>query len=454
MIETIRNAWKVPELKKKILFTVFALLIFRLGAVIPVPYVDTNALGNYLETMSGTIFGLLNAMSGNAFAMATVFALGIQPYINSSIIVQLLTVAIPALERLAKEGGEEGKKKIAAITRYATVAIALLQGFGYFTLLRTNHFLNTGDLPMVWIGIVIVACFTAGSAFVMWLGEQITEFGIGNGISIILFAGIIARLPSAVTSMWSGVSTWNMLRDETVTAQLSAEALKEAQRAALHPAMIPVVIIGAVALVVFIVFISNAERRIPVQYAKRVVGRKMYGGQSTHIPMKVNMSGVMPVIFAQAIASLPATIGAFLGKTTESGGFWGGFLTVFDPTGIFYIIFYFVLILGFSYFYSAIQFNPIEVANNLKKNGGFIPGFRPGKPTADFITKVLNKITLFGALYLSIIAILPIVTGNLSGMSSLGIGGTSVIIVVGVALETVKGMEAQMMMRHYKGFLE
>ena len=454
MIETIRNAWKVPELKKKILFTVFALLIFRLGAVIPVPYVDTNALGNYLETMSGTIFGLLNAMSGNAFAMATVFALGIQPYINSSIIVQLLTVAIPALERLAKEGGEEGKKKIAAITRYATVAIALLQGFGYFTLLRTNHFLNTGDLPMVWIGIVIVACFTAGSAFVMWLGEQITEFGIGNGISIILFAGIIARLPSAVTSMWSGVSTWNMLRDETVTAQLSAEALKEAQRAALHPAMIPVVIIGAVALVVFIVFISNAERRIPVQYAKRVVGRKMYGGQSTHIPMKVNMSGVMPVIFAQAIASLPATIAAFTGVTKDSEGFGGAFLRFFDTTGVFYIVVYFLLILGFSYFYSTMQFNPIEVANNLKKNGGFVPGFRPGKPTADFIQKVLGKITFFGAIYLSIVAIVPIVTGALLGSSALAIGGTSVIIVVGVALETVKAMEAQMLMRHYKGFLE
>ena len=454
MLETIRNAWKVPELKKKMLFTVFALLIFRLGAVIPVPYINTQALGSYLESMTGTIFGLINAMSGNAFAMGTVFALGIQPYINSSIIIQLLTVAIPALERMAKEGGEEGRKKIAAITRYATVAIALLQGFGYFTLLRTNGLLDTGDMSMIWVGLVVVLCFTAGSAFVMWLGEQITEFGIGNGISIILFAGIIARMPSAVTSMYSGVSIWNQLRDETFTAALSEEVLASYQKAALHPAMIPVIIIGALALVVFIVFITNAERRIPVQYAKRVVGRKMYGGQSSHIPMKVNMSGVMPVIFAQAIASLPATIGTFAGKTKESGGFWGGLLSVFDTDAILYIIIYFFLILGFSYFYSAIQFNPVEIANNLKKNGGFIPGFRPGKPTSDFITKVLNKITLFGALYLSIIAILPIVTGNLSGMSSLGIGGTSVIIVVGVALETVKGMEAQMMMRHYKGFLE
>ena len=454
MFETIRNAWKVPELRKKMLFTIFALLVFRVGAVVPVPYVNTVALGQYLDSMSGTIFNLINAMSGNAFAMATVFALSIQPYINSSIIIQLLTVAIPALERLAKEGGEEGKKKIAAITRYATVAIALLQGFGYFTMMRTYGLLNAGELPMLWVGLVIVLCFTAGSAFLMWLGEQITEFGIGNGISVILFAGIVARIPAAVMSMISGVSTWSLLKDETFTAELSEAELAAYQSAALHPAMIPVIVIGALALVVFIVYISNAERRIPVQYAKRVVGRKMYGGQSSHIPMKVNMSGVMPVIFAQAIASLPATIGAFAGKTSASGGFWGGLLTAFDPSSLLYIIIYFFLILGFSYFYAAIQFNPIEIANNLKQNGGFVPGFRPGKPTADFITKVLGKITLFGALYLSVIAILPIVTGNLSGMSALGIGGTSVIIVVGVALETVKAMEAQMMMRHYKGFLE
>ena len=454
MIQTIKNAWKIEELRKKILFTVFALLIFRLGSAVPVPFVDTQALGTYLDSMSGTIFGLMNAMSGGSFSTATVFALSIQPYINSSIIIQLLTVAIPALERLQKDGGEEGRKKIAAITRYTTVGIALLQGFGYYTLIKANGLLDLGDMNGVWAGVVIVASFVAGSAFIMWLGEQITEFGIGNGISIILFAGIIARMPSAVTSMYSGVSIWNQLRDETFTAALSEEVLASYQKAALHPAMIPVIIIGALALVVFIVFITNAERRIPVQYAKRVVGRKMYGGQSSHIPMKVNMSGVMPVIFAQAIASLPATIGTFAGKTKESGGFWGGLLSVFDTDAILYIIIYFFLILGFSYFYSAIQFNPVEIANNLKKNGGFIPGFRPGKPTSDFITKVLNKITLFGAIYLSVVAILPIVTGNLSGMSSLGIGGTSVIIVVGVALETVKAMEAQMMMRHYKGFLE
>ncbi len=456
MLETVRNAWKVPELRKKIYFTIFALLIFRIGAVIPVPYINKDALGAYLNSMSGTIFGLINAMSGNAFAMATIFALSIQPYINSSIIIQLLTVAIPALERIAKEGGEEGKKKIASITRYTTVAIALLQGFGYFTMMRSYNLLNTGDVPMIWVGLVIVLCFTAGSAFLMWLGEQITEFGIGNGISIILFAGIVGRIPYAVANMYNGVQSWlsRMPVEQYTELGWGAQEIRSYEKTLLHPAMVPVIVLGALALVVFIVFITNSERRIPVQYAKRMVGRKMYGGQSSHIPLKVNMSGVMPIIFAQSIASLPATIGTFLGKTKDSEGFWGGFLTVFDSNAPLYILIYFLLILGFSYFYSAIQFNPVEISNNLKKNGGFVPGFRPGKPTGDFIAKVLNKITLFGAIFLSVIAILPIVTGNLSGMSALGIGGTSVIIVVGVALETVKNMEAQMMMRHYKGFLE
>ena len=391
MIETVRNAWKVPELRKKIMFTIFALLIFRLGSAVPVPYIDSTTLETYLAAQSGTILGLMNAMSGSAFSMATVFALSIQPYINASIIIQLLTVAIPALERLAKEGGEEGRKKIASITRYTTVAIGLLQGFGYYTLIKSYGLVESGSVNGIWAGIVIVLSFTAGSAY---------------------------------------------------------------QKSLLPPWVVALIVVGMLALVIFIVFISNAERRLPVQYAKRVVGRKMYGGQSTHIPMKVNMSGVMPIIFAQSIASLPATIGAFTGHTMDSPGFWGGFLKLFDTSKPFYSILYFLLIIGFSYFYATMQFNPIEVANNLKKNGGFIPGFRPGKPTADFITKVLNKITMFGALYLSVIAIAPIITGNLVGYSSLAIGGTSVIIVVGVALETVKQLEAQMLMRHYKGFLE
>ena len=465
MIQTIRNAWAVPELRKKILFTIFALLIFRLGSAIPVPYINNGALELHLQNQSGTILGLMNAMSGSAFAMATIFALSIQPYINSSIIIQLLTVAIPALERLAKEGGEEGRKKIASITRYTTVAIALLQGFGYYSLIKSYGLVDGGSLNAVWVGIVIVLSFTAGSAFLMWLGEQITEFGIGNGISVLLFAGIVSRFPNMVGDCVSGVSLWSKVQDGTVTAQTILDSnptvysnLDEAQayldKAALAPWMIPVIIIGMLLLVVFIVYISNAERRLPVQYAKRVVGRKMYGGQSTHIPMKVNMSGVMPIIFAQSIASLPATIGAFAGWTVKSEGFGGGLMRLFDTTKPFYSILYFLLIVGFSYFYATMQFNPIEVSNNLKKNGGFIPGFRPGKPTADFIAKVLGKITMFGALYLSVVAIAPIITGNIVGYSSLAIGGTSVIIVVGVALETVKQMEAQMLMRHYKGFLE
>ena len=457
MIQTISNAWAVPELRKKIMFTIFALLIFRLGSAIPVPYIDTKALGTFLTSQSGTILGLINAMSGSAFSMATVFALSIQPYINSSIIIQLLTVAIPALERLSKEGGEEGRKKIASITRYTTVGIALLQGFGYYSLIKANGLLVTGAVRGLWVALVIVLSFTAGSAFLMWLGEQITEFGIGNGISVILFAGIVSRIPYAVGSMVSGVQNYLNPPTEEIIASMGgvdSVAYKAWKNSCLHPAFVPVIVIGVLAIVVLIVFITNSERRLPVQYAKRVVGRKVYGGQSTHIPIKVNMSGVMPIIFAQSIASLPATIGAFAGWTMESEGFGGGMMRLFDTSKPFYSIVYFLLIVGFSYFYSSMSFNPVEVANNLKKNGGFIPGFRPGKPTADFIIKVVNKITMFGALYLAVIALAPIITGNIFKIGSLAIGGTSVIIVVGVALETVKALEAQMLMRHYKGFLE
>ena len=444
MIQTLKNAWKVTELRNKILFTLFALLIFRLGSAVPVPFVDTGLLETYMEANSASIFGLLNVMSGDAFAQATIFALSIQPYINSSIIIQLLTIAIPALERLAKEGGEEGKKKIAAITRYATLIIALIQAFGYYTLIKSYGVLATTN---VWAAIVIIVAFTAGAAFVMWLGEQITEFGIGNGISIILFAGILSRGPAMVSTMISGISNWasGVTGDSVLT---------------MHPAFIPLIIIGMLALVLFVVFVSDAERRIPVQYAKRVVGRKMYGGQSTHLPIKVNMSGVMPIIFAQAIASIPATIGMFVPAAQTEGTGWYNFLKAFDSTGWIYSIVYFLLIVMFSYFYNTIQFNPIEVANNLKKNGGFVPGFRPGKPTSDFLAKVVSRITMIGALYLAVVALLPAITGGIMHAcgstvgSRLAIGGTSVIIVVGVALETVKQLEAQLMMRHYKGFLE
>ena len=448
MIQTMRNAWKVPELRGKLLFTVFALLIFRLGSAVPVPFINVDMLSDYMTAQSASIFGLLNVMSGDAFAQATVFALSIQPYINSSIIIQLLTIAIPALERLQKEGGEEGKKKLAAITRYATVGIALIQAFGFYTMLRVGSngtsFLSTDN---IWAAFVIIAAFVAGSAFLMWLGEQITEFGIGNGISIILFAGIVARGPSMVGSMIDGVRGWIAKSDPAASLVL-------------HPAFILLIVAGMLLLVAFIVFMDNSERRIPVQYAKRVVGRKMYGGQSSHLPIKVNMSGVLPIIFAQSIASIPATIGMFVPSAQTPGSGWYTFLQVFDSRGWVYCIVYFLLIVFFSYFYNTIQFNPIEVSNNLKKNGGFIPGFRPGKPTSDFLSKVVSRITMFGALYLAVVALLPTIVGNimlLAGSSagrSLAIGGTSVIIVVGVALETVKALEAQLMMRHYKGFLE
>ena len=428
MIQTIRKAWGVPELRKKIVFTLLILLIFRIGNAIPVPYINTTLLGNYLDSMSGTVLGLYNVMSGGAFAEATVFALGVQPYINSSIIIQLLTIAIPALERLARDGGEAGKKKIASITRYATVAIALLQGFGYYMICKNYNILEQQG---IWPALVIIVSFVAGSSFVMWLGEQVNEFGVGNGISIILFAGILSRVPNMVTMGASYIRT----------------------KGSIGCLWIALLIVGMLAMVVLIVHVNEAERRIPVQYAKRQVGRKMYGGQASTLPMKVNMSGVLPIIFAQTIASLPATIWAFVG-IPEEGTVGRSIYNAIDTKSVLYLIVYFLMIIGFSYFYATIQFNPVEISNNLKRNGGFIPGFRPGKPTSDFIAKVLNKVTLFGAIYLGIVAICPLIAGKLLGNSGLAIGGTSVIIVVGVALETVRALESPMMMRQYKGFLE
>ena len=426
MIQTIRKAWNIPELRKKIVFTLLILLIYRIGNAIPVPYVDVGALSEYLNSMKTTVLGLYNVMSGGAFADATVFALSIQPYINASIIIQLLTVAIPALERMAREEGEEGRKKIASITRYTTVGIGLIQGFAYYMLMRNQYNILTND--SIAAAFVIIVTFVAGSAFIMWLGEQITEFGIGNGISIILFASIISRIPAGIGTMYSN-------------------------REVLGVPGIVGILVGLLALIVLITHVYNAERRIPVQYAKRQVGRKMYGGQSTTLPVKVNMSGVLPIIFAQSIAMLPATIAAFL-PAPQEGSFWYGFIQAIDTKSVLYMLAYFLMIIGFSYFYATIQFNPTEIANNLKRNGGFIPGFRPGKPTADFIAKVLSRITLFGAIYLGIVAIAPLVASKFISISGLAIGGTSVIIVVGVALETTKALENQMLARQYKGFLE
>ncbi|MBR2782444.1 MAG: preprotein translocase subunit SecY [Oscillospiraceae bacterium] len=428
MFATLRNAWQVPELRKKLLFTLFILLVYRLGNAVPVPYVNVTELANYFNSqLSDTVLGLYNAMSGSAFSRATVFALSIQPYINASIIIQLLCIAIPALERLSKDGGEEGKKKIASITRYSTVGLGLLMGFAYFVMLRNYNLLTDNGFM---VAVVIILTFTAGSAFLMWLGEQINEFGIGNGISMILFASIISRVPSMVNDLFTNLVNGGLKWYAAIG-----------------------LVVGMLALILFIVFINDAERRIPITYAKRVVGRKQYGGQSTYLPIKVNMSGVLPIIFAQSIASLPATIAAFLAEPTTK--FWIFVKNnVISNTSTIYAVVYFMLIIGFSYFYSTIQYNPIEISNNLKKNGGFIPGFRPGRPTGEFIAKVINRIVLFGALYLGVVAILPIILGNVVGINSLAIGGTSVIIVVGVALETYRALEAQLLMRHYKGFLE
>jgi len=406
----------------------FIVLLYRLGNAVTVPYVDTALLSAHFSEIQDTMLGLLNTMSGSALERASIFALSIQPYINASIIIQLLTFAVPALERLSKEGGEEGKRKIEKITRYSTVAIAILQGFAFYIMIRDMGMLDPTATGF-WTPIVIVMTFVAGSALLMWMGEQITEFGIGNGISVILFVSIVARFPTEVGMMIRGFietpSNWWIYL---------------------------LILIGALAIVVLIVVVTNAERRIPVQYSKRVVGRKMYGGQSTHLPMKVNMAGVLPIIFAQSIASVPATIAMFVPRWQD-----GWLMRNFDMTSIPYAVVYFLLIVFFSYFYSTVQFNPIEVANNLKKNGGFVPGFRAGKPTSEFLQKVLTKITLFGALYLAVIAVVPLLISRFSQTArDMGImlGGTSVIIVVSVALETLKQLEAQLLMRHYKGFLE
>ena len=419
MFKTLRDAWQIPELRKKLMFTVIMLLIYRFGNVIPVPFIDAHAMAHLFDTMlSNTILGLYNAMSGSAFSQATVLALGIQPYINASIIIQLLTVAIPALERMAKEEGEEGKKKLTNITRYTTVGLGLLLGYAYYTMISSYGVLTETGF---WPAVVIILTFTAGSSVVMWMGEQITEHGIGNGISMILFANIISSMPSMLSSLL-GLKWWIALIVSVILA----------------------------ALIVFVVFINDAERRIPISYAKRVVGRKVYGGQNTNLPIKVAMSGVMPVIFAQSICSIPATICTFTGVKS---GWW--YDNLWSPNSWAYAVFYGLMIFFFSWFYAQIQYDPVEISNNLKKNGGFIPGFRPGKPTADFIKKVIGKIVIFGAVYLAIIALLPIITGNIiPNLGSLSIGGTSIIIVVGVALETVKALEAQMLMRHYKGFLD
>ena len=447
MLQTIVNAWKIADLRKKIIFTALIVLVFRIGSAIPVPFTDIGESGIISDPNAGTFMNYLAMMTGDAFTYGTIFAMSITPYINSSIIMQLLAVAIPALERLQKEG-EEGRKKIAAITRVVTIVLGVLQSTAYYFYLRSQGYLvesaSGKGAAAVFAAFVIILCFTAGTALIMWLGERINEKGIGNGISIILFAGIVSRIPTLAATLFGSTGYFS--------------------HGGPYYFLSPLVAVILVLMIAFIVWMDNSERRIPVQYAKRVVGRKMYGGQSTHIPIKVNMSGVMPVIFASSILSLPPTIQMFVGTKIKEGGFWDGFFGIFSYEHWAYSIIYFVFIIAFAYFYASIQYNPIEMSKNIRDNGGSIPGIRPGEPTSRYIGKVINRLTLLGALLLSVVALFPVIFSQVTtfflnmwqeGASmNVSLGGTSIIILVGVALETVKQLESQMMMRHYKGFLD
>ena len=447
MIKTIINAFQLKDIRRKLLFTAFIILIFRIGSVIPVPFL--NIVDEINVGKGNTILTYLSLMTGSAFTYGTIFAMSITPYINSSIIIQLLTVAIPALENLQKEG-EEGRKKITTITRFVTVALGILQSVAYFFYLRANNYLMTDGAGNAFTGfdavfqaVVIIAVLTAGTAVIMWLGEQISIDGIGNGISIILFAGIVSRFPTLIRQLFQYILTGRNV----------------------YKILVPVVIVIFLLMIAYIVLVDNAERRLPIQYAKRVVGRKQYGGQSTYMPIKLNMSGVLPIIFASSILSLPATVQMFISADKYKGTGWEKFFDAFQSDSWWYAAMYFVLIIFFAYFYSTIQYNPIEMANNLRKNNGVIPGFRPGRSTSDYIMKILSRLTLLGALMISVVALFPIIyslicdaaikpLGDSDGGMSISLGGTSLIILVGVALETVRQLESQMMMRHYKGFLD
>lgn len=431
MFEVFRNAWKVAELRKKILYTLFIIVIFRLGSCVFVPFLDNAQIAAMLnQGDGGSLLNYLDTMTGGSLSQGTLFAMSITPYINASIIIQLLAVAIPALEKLSKEG-DEGRKKLNKITKFLSLGLAVFQAVAFYIYLRgVNAVAYTDDFEGVIAAVTIVSCFVAGASLIIWLGDQINEKGIGNGISMILFAGIVARGPSAVLALV-----------QSMTADMK------------NAIFVPIILIIFVLMIGLVVLMTNAERRIPVQYAKRVVGRKMYGGQSTHIPVKVAMAGVMPIIFAMSIMSLPQTICSFFGIYGQGDTFWDGFVRLFSQSSILYAVLYFFLIIGFNYFYIAIQYNPVEIANNLKKNNGAIPGIRPGKPTSDFIQNSLSKISLIGAIFLAFIAIFPIIFQQLTNIN-VSLGGTTMLIVVGVALETVRSLESQMMMRHHKGFLE
>ena len=443
MIDTIRNAFSNPEIRRKLLYTLMIIVLFRVGSAVTVPYLDLDAIRGLFTENEGDFLGYLNLMTGDALANATVFAMSITPYINASIIMQLLTVAIPALERLRKEG-EEGRKTINKITRYLTMGLALIQALGYYLIVRGENAVTHITGWQGWFAMaVIIICFVTGTAVIVFMGELISQKGIGNGISIILFAGIISRGPAAIQFL---LQYWGLARNVN---QETGEITYQSQ----YYILVPLIVLIFIAMITFIIIMTNAERRIPVQYSKRVVGRKMYGGQSSHIPIKVSMSGVMPIIFASSIMSMPSMILRFAGSNIPDNSFWIGFINAFNTNSWTYAAIYFLLIIGFNYFYVAIQYNPLEISNNLRKNNGAIPGIRPGKPTSEFIQKVLSKITFVGAIFLGIIAVFPTAFSQFTAMN-VSLGGTSILIVVGVALETMRSMESQMMMRHHKGFLE
>jgi preprotein translocase subunit SecY len=440
LFKTIKNALKTPEVRKKLLYTLLLIVIFRFGCYMTVPGVDTFTLAEEMSSSTGTLAGLINTISGGAFSRLSIFAMTITPYITSSIVIQLLAMIIPSLEKLMKEGGEVGKQKINKYTKMLTIVLALIEGLGiYISYSSSNIFINPGFLT----GLVVVVSLMAGTSVLMWLGEQITNKGIGNGISIIIFIGIISRLPSVVTELWNLMVTSSGFSTVGFVTTLA-------------------IIVGALILVSGVVFVQEAERRIPVQYAKKVVGRKMYGGQNTHIPLKLAMAGVMPIIFASSFMTFPAMmIQIFASDHIGGTGFLAGLYKFSIATSSSSVawgyslanaIVYLLLIVGFTFFYTFATFNPAEVSTNIKQNGGFIPGIRAGKPTTDYLTSVVSKLTWFGSLFLSIIAILPMLMRFTS--LNLAFGGTSILIVVGVALETVQQLESQLVMRHYKGFLE
>lgn len=441
MIKTLISSWKVPELRKKLLFTVFIIIAFRIGSVIPVPFLNVEALAGMMGSLAdgGAILAYLDTLSGGAFAQATIFAMSVSPYINASIIMQLMTVALPYLENLQKEG-EEGRKKLTAITRYLTIVLGLMQGTAFYFYLRNGSYMGesivryTDGFSGVFTAIVIIMTFTAGTALMMWLGEQINDKGVGNGVSILMFAGIVSRMPSLIAKL----TAYFML------------AMENSESFGKYYVFVPLFVIMFLFMMWIIVFMNDAERRIPIQYAKRTVGRKVYAGQNTHIPLKIGIAGVMPIIFATSILAIPNFINFFARPT-------GWVKTVLDSlsvNGAVYTIVYFFLIIMFAYFYVAITYDPIEMANNLRQSNGVIPGIRPGKPTSVYFGKILSKITLMGALFLAFVALLPIGFAAFTGMGNLSMGGTSIIIMVGVALETLKHLESQLMMKHYKGFLD